>query len=87
MAEIIEKAADIGVQNPIHLLTHDPDRESIQCILGTLPRPEPIREAYKVLFIDLLEDRSHCLLDNLVLQCGYSERALPPIWFRYVNSS
>jgi hypothetical protein len=36
----------------------------------TAPRPEPIREALKVLFVDLVENRHHGLLNDLVLQRG-----------------
>jgi len=32
------------------------------------PRPETIREAEKVLLINLIEDGGHCVLDDLVLQ-------------------
>src|SRR5450759_3680162 len=34
------------------------------------PRPDPIRESQKVLFVDLVENRHHGLLDYLVLQRG-----------------
>ena len=48
---------------------------------------EAIRETPKILFINLVEDRDHSLLNNLVLQCRDPEWPLPTIRFRYENSS
>ena len=49
--------------------------------------PETIREAPKVLLVNLIEDCDYGLLNNLVLQCRDSQRTFPPIRFRYVDSS
>jgi hypothetical protein len=51
------------------------------------PRAKAIRESEKVLFIDLVEDRGHGVLDKLIFQGRDSEWALPSIFFLYVHSS
>src|ERR1700745_4105654 len=51
------------------------------------PWSEAIREAPKILLVNLVEDRDYGLLNNLVLQRGDPERPLPPIRFRNVHSS
>jgi hypothetical protein len=49
--------------------------------------PEPVREALEVDLLDLVEDRHHRLLDDLVLQPRDTQRALPPVGLRYIDSS
>src|SRR6516225_5538126 len=49
--------------------------------------PESVREAFEVDLVNLIEDRHHSLLDDLVLQCCDAQGALPPIGLRYVDSS
>jgi hypothetical protein len=51
------------------------------------PRAKAIRESEKVLFIDLIEDRGHGVLDKLIFQGRDSEWALPSIFFLYKHSS
>src|SRR5207244_1177711 len=48
---------------------------------------EPVRKAFEVGLVNLVEDRHHSLLDDLVLQCCDAQGALPPIGLRYVDSS
>jgi hypothetical protein len=68
VSNFIEKAPDVGVKNPIHFPPHDSHPERIQRIMLASPRSEPIREPQKVLFVNLIEDRHHCVLDDLILQ-------------------
>src|SRR6516164_3217464 len=49
--------------------------------------PESVREAFEVGLVNLVEDRHHSLLDDLVLQCRDAQGALPPVGLRYVDSS
>src|SRR6266567_5916946 len=51
------------------------------------PRTKTVREAEKVLLVNLVEDGDHGVLDNLVLHRRNPQWALPPISFLYVNSS
>ena len=50
------------------------------------PGTEPIGEPQEVLFIDLVEDRNHCVLDDLVLQGCNAQGALSSIRFGDVGS-
>jgi len=45
----------------------------------TAPKPEPVREAQEILLIDRVEHFRHCPLDDFVLQCGDTQRALAPV--------
>jgi hypothetical protein len=50
-------------------------------------RAKTIREAEEVLLIDMVEDGDHCVLDELVLQCGDPERTFPSVAFLDVDPS
>src|SRR5205809_1440152 len=85
--EVIEKAADVSVQNVVHLLLQKRIRQRIQRVMLAAPRAEAIREAQKVFLINLVEDGDHGLLDDLVFQGRNPQWTLPPILFLYVHSS
>ena len=87
MRQIIEKAPNVTVQNPVHLLPRDRDVQRIQRLMLTTPWSETIREPPKILFVYLIEDCDHGLLNNLVLQGRYPERPLPAVRFRDVHPS
>ena len=82
-----EEVADISVEYPVHLPLGDPDRERIQRIVRATPRPEPIRETEEVLLVYGVQHLHHRTLEDLVLQGGDTERALPPVRLRYVHPS
>src|SRR5215471_4651695 len=48
---------------------------------------ESVRKAFEVGLVNLVEDRHHSLLNDLVLQCCDAQRTLPPIGLRYVDPS
>jgi hypothetical protein len=50
------------------------------------PRSEPVGEALEVDLINLVEDRHHSLLDDLVFQRCDAQRALPSVGLRYIDS-
>src|SRR5258708_13499517 len=52
----------------------------------TAPRTKPVRETEKVLFVNLIEDGNHGLLENFVFQSRDPQRTLPSIFFLYVHS-
>jgi hypothetical protein len=56
------------VQNVVHLLRYEGERLRIQRVMLAAPRAEAIRDSEKVLFIDLIEDGSHGVLDELIFQ-------------------
>jgi hypothetical protein len=59
--QIIEKATNVSIENPVHFLPHDPHPERVQSTMLAAPRPEPVREPQKVLFVNLVEDRHYGL--------------------------
>jgi hypothetical protein len=75
----IEEATDIGIQHPVHLLRVDATRERIQRVLRAATRPESVREAEEVRFVDGVQHLDDGALDNLVFQRGNAERPLPPV--------
>src|SRR5512146_419963 len=85
--EVIEKAADVSVQNVVHLLLQELVRQRIQRVMLAAPRAETIREAQKVFLVNLIEDGDHGLLHDLVFQGRNSQWTLPSIFFLYVHSS
>jgi hypothetical protein len=38
--QIVEKAPNVAIENPVYLLPHDPNPERIQCIVLASPRAE-----------------------------------------------
>src|SRR6516162_909908 len=84
---MIEKAPDVTVQNPVHLLPRDRDIERVQRLVLAAPRPEAIRESPKILLINLIEDGDHGLLNDFVLQRRHSQRPFPAVRFRNVHPS
>src|SRR5215469_17824449 len=85
--EVVEKAADIGVQNVVHLLLQERIRQRVQRIVLAAPRAKSIRVAEKILFINLIEDGGHGVLDDFVLQSRDSQWTLPSIFFLDVHPS
>src|SRR5438094_5181761 len=85
--EVIEKAADVSVQNVVHLLLQERVRQRIQRVMLAAPRAETIRKAQKIFLVNLIEDGDHGLLDDLVFQGRDSQWTLPSIFFLYVHSS
>src|ERR1700686_981601 len=85
MGHGIEKALDIRIKHPVHLLPVNPGVESVQRIVLTAPRSESIREAEKILLADGLQNVHDRLLDVFVFTAKKAEwplRAvsLPDIW-------
>lgn len=66
--DFVEKRPDVQIENPVHFLTRDPDLERVPCILLAAPRPEPIRKTQKILFPYLVENLSHRMLNDFILQ-------------------
>jgi hypothetical protein len=83
----IEESTDICIEHPVHLLPHQPYPERVQSIMRAATWPEAVGEAQEVDLIDLVEHRHHRLLDDLVLQPRDTQRALPPVGLRYIDSS
>jgi hypothetical protein len=85
VADRIEKASDVGIQNPVHLAPVDPNRQRVQRIVLTAPRPEPVAEPQEVLFPDCVQHFHQRTLDYLVFQRCDAQRPLSSVRLRYID--
>src|SRR4029077_2904994 len=67
LSKLSKKARDVSVQNVVHLLLQERVRQRIQRVMLAAPRAKAIRESQKSLFINLIEDGGHGVLDDFVL--------------------
>src|SRR6266705_1271907 len=86
VAQVIEEATDVGIEHPVHPLPLDAHRQRVQRLMRAATGTEPVRKAFEVDLVDLVEDRHHCLLNDFVLQCCDAQRTLPPVSLRYKDS-
>ena len=70
MRNVIEKSTNVQVEYPVHLFPSQSHCQRIQRIVLFSPRPESVGESQKILFVYLVKDRHHGLLNNFVLQRG-----------------
>jgi hypothetical protein len=84
-ADRIEEGRYVGVENEVHSLGANPDRQRVQRIVLATFWSEPVAEAEEVLLINGIQHRDGRPLDDLVLQGRDRERALFPIRLRYVR--
>jgi hypothetical protein len=75
----------VRIEHPIHLPPQDPDRERIQRLMRAAPRPKPVGETPEVRLVDGVEHLDDGSLKELVLQCGNTQRSLPPVRLRDVH--
>jgi len=52
LTDLIEEAADISIQYPVHLRAADSDDERVQCIMWAAARSKTVREPEEILLID-----------------------------------
>ena len=64
----IQKTPDVGVKNPTHVPPHDSHPERIQRVVLASTGSESIGEPQEVLFVNLIEDRHHRVLDDFIFQ-------------------
>jgi site-specific DNA recombinase len=70
----IKEATNVRVEHPVHCSRLDADGQRVQRLMRAALRPEAVREAKKVLFVDGVEHLDDGPLDNFVLQRGDPER-------------
>src|SRR5450759_2247112 len=87
LAHLVKEPSDVRIEHPIHSPPVEPNTERIQRLVRVSTGPEPVRKATKIRLIYFVEDGRHGLLNNFVLQCRDSQRAPPPVGFRYVDPS
>jgi hypothetical protein len=71
---------------PVHFLPLDAHSQCVKRLMRAAPRSEPVGEALEIDLINLVEDRHHSLLDDLVFQRCDAQRALPSVGLRYIDS-
>src|SRR6516164_4737753 len=57
LTDLIEEAADISIQYPVHLCAADSDDERVQCIMWAAARSKTIRDPEEILLIDRSAER------------------------------
>jgi len=72
----IEKRADVGVQNPVHLPPADSDRQGVQRVMLAAAGADPIREPEEVLLVNRVQRLQRRPLDDFVFHGG--DRQGPP---------
>src|SRR5450755_4141362 len=87
VAHVVEEATNVRIEHPVHSLPLDARRQRVQRLMRAATGPEPVREAFEVDLIDLVEDRHHGLLNDFVFQCRDAQWTLPPVSLRYKDSS
>src|SRR5271157_6434728 len=87
MTHVVEKATNVCIEHPVHSLPLDARRQRVQRLVRAATGPEPVREAFEVDLVDLVEDRHHRLLNDFVLQRCDAQRTLPPVSLRNKDSS
>src|ERR1700685_2098450 len=86
VALVVKESTDVRTQHPAHSLPMESHTERVQRLMRAAPRPETIRKAFEVHLINFIEDGHHGLLNNLVLQRRDTQRTLPPVSLRYIDS-
>src|SRR5271157_3296628 len=86
VAHIVEETPNVRIEHPVHSLPLDAHRQRVQRLMRAATRPEPVREAFEVDLIYLVEDRHHSLLNDFVLQRCDAQRTLPPVSLRNKDS-
>src|SRR5215471_14976224 len=87
MGHGIEKAPDVRVKHPVHLLPENAGVESVQRIVLAAPRPKSVGKPEEVFLVDCFENRRDRLLDDFVLQAQNAQRPFRAISLRNVGSS
>ena len=83
---VVEEATNVRIEHPVHSLPLDAHCQRVQRLMRAATGPEPVRKAFEVDLVDLVENRHHSLLNDFVLQCCDAQRTLPPVGLRYIDS-
>ena len=85
LADFIEKRPDIRVENEVHLLVGDPDRQGVQRVVLAALRPEPIAEPEELFLVNAVQHCNGCSLNDLVLERRDRQGPLSSVRLRYVR--
>ncbi len=84
VTDVVEEASNIRIDDPVHFALADTDKQGVQGVVTASSGTIAVTEPQKFLFVDTLQHRACRLLDDLVLQGGYSQRAHPTVYLRDV---
>src|SRR6266699_1056867 len=56
VAQVVEEATDVGIKHPVHSFPLDAHRQRIQRLMRAAPGTEPVRKAFEVDLIYMVED-------------------------------
>src|SRR5712691_8825669 len=87
VTHVVEETTNVRIEHPVHSLPLDAHRQRVQRLVRAATRPKPVRKAFEVDLIDLVEDRHHSLLNDFVFQRRDAQRTLPRVGLRYIDSS
>ena len=76
-----EETTNVPMEHPVHSLPLNARRQRVQRLMRAASGPKPIREAFEVDLVDLVENRHHGLLNDFVLQRRDAQRTLLPVSF------
>ena len=74
------------VENEVHFPDGDSDDQGVQRIMLAALRSESVREPKQVFLVDRVQDSDSRPLDDLVLDGGNREWALPTVRLGYVDT-
>src|ERR1700751_4571600 len=83
----IHEWPDIRIKHPVHSFPENADVKSVQRIVLTASRSEPVGKTDEVLLVDGFQNCRNRLLDDLVLDTQDGERPLRSIRLRDVGPS
>src|SRR5271154_3707359 len=72
--DVVEKALQVQIENPVHFLPPNRYIQRVERPMLAASRTKLVRKSPKVFLINLIEDRYHSALDNLVFQRRDSQR-------------
>ena len=87
VVHVVKETSNVRIEHPVHSLPLDARRQRVQRLMRAAPGTEPIRKAFEVDLINLVENRHHGLLNDFVLQCRDAQRTLLPVSLRNIDSS
>src|ERR1700722_13493514 len=81
MIEVVEKASDVSIQDPVHFPCQQTDVERIEAVVLPFTRSVSVGKSEEVSLVDRVHHFNRGSLDDLVLQHRNTQRALLAIGF------
>jgi hypothetical protein len=68
VVHVVKETSNVRIEHPVHSPPLDARHQHVQRLMRAATGPEPIREAFEVDLVYLVEDRHHSLLNDFVFQ-------------------